>query len=70
MRMVELIEKKRDGQALTTEEIQFFVQGYTAGTIPDYQMSALLMAIVLRGMDDRETGDMTLAMAYSVEVMA
>ncbi|MBN2391342.1 MAG: thymidine phosphorylase [Anaerolineae bacterium] len=69
MRMVELIEKKRDGGVLTTEEINFFVQGYTDGTIPDYQASALLMAIMLRGMDDRETGDLTLAMAYSGEVL-
>jgi pyrimidine-nucleoside phosphorylase len=69
MRMVELIEKKRDGGALKTEEINFFIQGYTDGTIPDYQASALLMAIMLRGMDDRETGDLTLAMAYSGEVL-
>jgi len=69
MRMVELIEKKRDGGSLTTEEINFFIQGYTDGAIPDYQASALLMAIMLRGMDDRETGDLTLAMAYSGEVL-
>jgi pyrimidine-nucleoside phosphorylase len=69
MRMVELIEKKRDGGTLTPEEINFFIQGYTDGTIPDYQASALLMAIMLRGMDDRETGDLTLAMAYSGEVL-
>ena len=69
MRMVELIEKKRDGESLTTEEITFFIQGLTDGTIPDYQASALLMAIMLRGMDDRETGDLTLAMAYSGEVL-
>lgn len=69
MRMVELIEKKRDGEALTTEEIQFFVQGYTDGSIPDYQAAALLMAVFLRGMDDRETSDLTLAMAYSGEVL-
>ena len=43
MRMVELIEKKRDGGSLTTEEINFFIQGYTDGTIPDYQASALLV---------------------------
>ncbi len=69
MRMVELIEKKRDGESLTTEEINYFIQGYTDGTIPDYQASALLMAIMLRGMDDRETGDLTLAMAYSGEAL-
>ncbi len=69
MRMVELIEKKRDGGVLTSEEINYFIQGYTDGSIPDYQASALLMAIMLRGMDDRETGDLTLAMAYSGEVL-
>ncbi len=69
MRIVELIEKKRDGGTLTTAEIRFFVEGYTAGTIPDYQAAALLMAIMVRGMDDRETGDLTLAMAYSGEVL-
>lgn len=69
MRMIEIIEKKRDGGALTTEEIQFFVQEYARGTIPDYQAAALLMAIGLRGMDDRETGDLTLAMAYSGELL-
>ncbi len=69
MRMVELLEKKRDGESLTTEEINFFIQGYTDGTIPDYQAAALLMAIMVRGMDDRETGDLTLAMAYSGEVL-
>ncbi|MGC9398913.1 MAG: pyrimidine-nucleoside phosphorylase [Anaerolineae bacterium] len=69
MNIVEIIEKKRDGQALTTEEIQFFVQGYTDGLIPDYQAAALLMAIVLQGMDDRETGDLTLAMAHSGDIL-
>lgn len=69
MRMVEVIARKRDGAALTTEEIQFFVQGYTDGAIPDYQAAALLMAIMLRGMDDREIGDLTLAMAHSGEML-
>ncbi len=69
MHMVEIIEKKRDGKALTTEEIEFFVRGYTEGTIPDYQVAALLMAIVLRGMDDRETRDLTMAMARSGEML-
>ncbi len=69
MHMVEIIEKKRDGKALSTEEIKFFVQGYTQGTIPDYQVAALLMAIVLRGMDDRETRDLTMAMARSGEML-
>ena len=69
MRMVEVIAKKRDGEPLTTEEIRFFVQGYTDGAIPDYQAAALLMAIVLRGMNDREIGDLILAMAYSGELL-
>lgn len=69
MLMVELIEKKRDGAALTTEEIQFFISGYTRGEIPDYQASALLMAILLKGMVAREIGDLTLAMAHSGELL-
>ncbi len=70
MRMVEIIEKKRDGKPLSTEEIQFFVNGYTEGRIPDYQASALLMAILWQGMDDRETSDLTLAMAHSGEMLS
>jgi pyrimidine-nucleoside phosphorylase len=69
MNIVEIIEKKRYGHPLTTEEIKFFVQGYTDSDIPDYQASALLMAIVLRGMDDRETSDLTLAMAHSGDIL-
>jgi pyrimidine-nucleoside phosphorylase len=69
MNIVEIIEKKRDGRPLTTEEIQFFVQGYTDGDIADYQASALLMAIVIQGMNDRETSDLTLAMARSGDVL-
>jgi pyrimidine-nucleoside phosphorylase len=69
MNIVEIIEKKRYGRPLTTEEIKFFVQGYTDSDIPDYQASALLMAIVLRGMDDRETSDLTLAMAHSGDIL-
>jgi pyrimidine-nucleoside phosphorylase len=67
--MVEIIEKKRDGKALSTEEIDYFVQGYADGTIPDYQASSLLMAIMLRGMSDREIRDLTLAMAHSGEML-
>jgi pyrimidine-nucleoside phosphorylase len=69
MRAVELIAKKRDGHALTGEEIGWLVAGYAAGEIPDYQMSAWAMAVVLRGMDDRETADLTLAMARSGDML-
>ncbi|MCL6429540.1 MAG: thymidine phosphorylase [Anaerolineae bacterium] len=65
MRIVDIIARKRDGQPLTTEEISSFVNGYVRGEIPDYQVAAWLMAVVLRGMDARETADLTLAMATS-----
>ncbi|MGN0664185.1 MAG: pyrimidine-nucleoside phosphorylase [Negativibacillus sp.] len=67
MRMVDIIEKKKLGQTLDKEELRFFVDGYTAGTIPDYQASALLMAIRLMGMDSAETAALTMAMAQSGE---
>jgi pyrimidine-nucleoside phosphorylase len=67
MRAVELIERKRDGGTLSDVEIDFLVQGYTKGQIPDYQMSALLMAIVWRGMDARETAALTASMVASGE---
>lgn len=69
MRMVDIIQKKRDGYALSLEEIHFFVTGYTEGTIPDYQMSALLMAIFLKGMNDEETSNLTMAMVHSGETI-
>lgn len=69
MRMYDIISKKRDGQALTKEEIDFFITGYTGGEIPDYQASALAMAIFLRGMTDVETANLTLAMANSGDVL-
>lgn len=69
MRMVELIEKKRDAKTLSSEEIQFFVTGYTDGAIPDYQTAALLMAILWQGMSDREISDLTMAMANSGETL-
>ena len=69
MRMTDLIAKKRDGEALTTEEIQYMISEYTAGIIPDYQMSSMCMAILLRGMDDREVLDLTLAMQHSGDVL-
>lgn len=69
MRFVDIIEKKREGCPLSTEEIRYWIQAYTAGDIPDYQVSALLMAIVLNGMDRRETTDLTMAMMYSGDVV-
>lgn len=69
MRMVDLIEKKRDGQVLSKEEIRFIIDKYTDGTIPDYQMSALLMAIYFEDMTDEEITELTLAMAHSGEVI-
>ena len=69
MNMVELIEKKKLNQPLTKEEIQFFVAGAADGSIPDYQLSALLMAIRLNGMNREETVNLTLAMAHSGDMM-
>ena len=69
MRMTDLIAKKRDGAELSTEEISFMIQGYTEGSIPDYQMSSMCMAILLRGMNDREVLDLTMAMVHSGEVL-
>jgi pyrimidine-nucleoside phosphorylase len=69
MRMVDLIARKRDGAELSGEEIGWFIRAFTAGEIPDYQASALLMAIYLQGMSHRETVDLTLAMALSGEVL-
>jgi pyrimidine-nucleoside phosphorylase len=65
MRATDVIAKKRDGGALSHEEITFFIQGVTAGTLPDYQASALLMAILLRGMTPQETARLTDAMVHS-----
>ncbi|KIL48123.1 pyrimidine-nucleoside phosphorylase [Jeotgalibacillus campisalis] len=65
MRMVDLIEKKRDGKSLSTEEIQYTVNGYTTGEIPDYQVSALLMAIYFQGMSEQERADLTMSMVES-----
>ncbi len=65
--MIDLIERKRDGGALTTEQIEHFVVAVTAGTVPDYQVAALLMATYIQGMNRRESVDLTLAMARSGE---
>ncbi|MBO6157644.1 MAG: thymidine phosphorylase, partial [Firmicutes bacterium] len=65
MRMYDIIEKKRNGHVLSEEEIRFFVKGYTDGSIPDYQASALCMAIYFQGMSDEEISILTDAMAHS-----
>ena len=69
MTILEIIENKRDKKELTKEEINFFIKEYTEGNIKDYQAAALIMAIYLNGMTERETTDLTLAMAYSGEVL-
>ena len=65
MRMYDIILKKRDGQELTRDEIEYFIDGYVAKSIPDYQAAALIMAAFIRGMNSRETTDLTVAMANS-----
>ena len=65
MSMVDIIRKKRDGQALTDRDIRFFIRGISDGGIPDYQASALLMAMFLNGLDTAETVTLTRAMAES-----
>jgi len=69
MRMYDIILKKREGMELSAEEINYFIKGYVAGDIPDYQVSALLMAIYFKGLSKRETADLTKAMVYSGEVV-
>ena len=69
MRMVDLIEKKRDGEVLSQEEIKFIVAGYVDGSIPDYQMAAWAMALYFQGMTAEETAQLTLAMAQSGDVL-
>lgn len=69
MRMYDIITKKKNGEALSAEEINFVVKGFTSGEIPDYQMSALLMAVCLKGMTKEETGRLTLAMAHSGDIV-
>ena len=70
MRMYDIIEKKKRGERLSDEEIRFFVNGYCDGSIPDYQASALLMAICLKGMTDDETASLTFAMRDSGDVIS
>ena len=65
MRMVDLIEKKRDGGVLTDDEIRFIIKGFTDGSIPDYQMSAFAMTVFYKGMTDHETAVLTDAMMRS-----
>lgn len=69
MRMYDLIMKKRNNEKLTKEEIEFFVNGFNNGTIPDYQVSALMMAIFFNKMDDEETVNLTMSMAKSGEML-
>jgi len=69
MRMYDIIMKKRNGGDLSTEEINFFIEGYTKGEIPDYQVSALMMAIYFQGMKEQETLDLTMAMARSGDML-
>ena len=67
MRTVDLIHRKRDGEELSAEEIAYLVDGYTDGTIPDYQASAFLMAVFFSGMTDREVSTLTERMVLSGE---
>ncbi|MCJ7626054.1 MAG: thymidine phosphorylase [Anaerolineaceae bacterium] len=69
MRAVDIIIKKRDHFELSKEEIEFFVKGLTSGDIPDYQVASWAMAVLLNGMNERETADLTLAMAYSGDTL-
>ncbi len=69
MRMYDLIVKKRNGGVLSKEEIDFMIKGYTKGDIPDYQMSAMMMAIYFKGMDEAETLSLTMAMEKSGDVL-
>src|SRR6202158_98135 len=69
MRTVDLIHRKRDGEELSTDEIAFLVDGYTSGTIPDYQMSAFLMSVFFSGMTDREVSALTERMVQSGETV-
>ena len=65
MRMYDIIMKKRNGNALSEQEIRYFIKGYTKGEIPDYQVSALMMAVYFQGMNEEETLALTIAMKES-----
>lgn len=69
MRMIDIIEKKRDGKSLSKEEIEFFIKGYTEGDIPDYQASSLAMAIFFQDMNEEERAALTMAMINSGDVI-
>ena len=69
MNILEIISKKRDAKELSKEEIEYFVKEYTNGNIKDYQASALIMAIYINGMNDREITDLTISMAKSGEIL-
>ncbi len=69
MRMYDIIQKKRDGNELTKEEIAFLIQGYVDGSIPDYQMAAFLMAVYYKGMTENETHFMTMEVAHSGDMV-
>ena len=69
MNINEIIKKKRDQKELSKDEIDFFIKGYSDGSIPDYQASSLLMAIYLNGMSENEIYNLTIAMAHSGEIV-
>ncbi|MDF2943710.1 MAG: pdp [Herbinix sp.] len=69
MKMYDLINKKKNKESLTANEIEFIIQGYTNGSVPDYQMSAFLMAVCLNGMNHEETAALTIAMANSGDIL-
>lgn len=69
MNIIEIIQKKQLGQELSKEEIDYFIQGYTNDKIPDYQASALIMAMHLKGLSNEETTNLTLSMANSGEIL-
>ena len=69
LRMIDIIAKKKHGQALSAQEIRFFVEGYTRGEIPDYQAAAFLMAVYFQGMNEVETAELTMAMVESGDVV-